>query len=81
MQNTARSLFVISGAATIVWSLGLIAYSPIMVIPRSIGGMAVVAAIFLFPGLVLGGIAGFMRKVVHLRCPKCGWRESILLDH
>ncbi|MFC1597377.1 hypothetical protein ACFL5Q_05490 [Planctomycetota bacterium] len=84
MQKKAIVLFLAGVVFTIVWAgalAGLAAISPILVVPRHPIGWAVIAAVVLAPGLLIGNLVMKMPKVVRIRCTKCSWSESYRIDN
>ena len=84
MRKKALLLFLAGVVFTMMWAAGLAglaAISPILVVPRHPIGWAIIAVIVFAPGLLIGGWAMKMPKVVRLQCTKCNWSESYVIDN
>lgn len=91
MTAAATSLYWMGIIITCIWAPVLcigagafFANSPVVVIPAnpmSAATWGVVAiAILLAPGLLLGGMAMAMAKVIRRQCRKCKWARSYEVD-
>jgi len=80
MQKKAIMLFLVGIGLTFPWAAAVIAVlslSPIIVIPKSAGAVALmvtVGVVVVFaPGLAIGQWAMRIPRITTLKCRKCGW--------
>ena len=84
LQKKAILLFLFGVVATIVWALllfCLVALSPVIVVPRHPAALVAVLAIIVAPGILIGGWALRLPKVVRLKCNSCQWSSPFLVDN
>ncbi len=72
------ALYVGGAVVSVIWAAALIK-NQIVVVPHSIGGIAVVGLLYLAPGLVLGWIGARLPRQRSARCADCGWTGAITL--
>jgi hypothetical protein len=85
MQKKAIMLFLVGIGLTFPWAAGVIAVlalSPLIVIPRSAGAVALMVAVGVVvvfaPGLAMGQWAMRIPRITTLKCSRCGWSNVFL---
>lgn len=82
MQKKAIMLFLVGIGFTFPWAAAVIAVlslSPVIVIPRSVGAVALMVTVGVLvvfgPGLAIGQWAMRIPRVTTLKCRQCGWSD------
>lgn len=81
MQKKAMAIFLFGILLTFPWAallFGVVAISPVLVIPESPAAWAVAVAIIFAPGLIVGGLALKLPKMTTIKCSKCKWKVSVI---
>ncbi|HEX5136200.1 MAG TPA: hypothetical protein VFY93_04450 [Planctomycetota bacterium] len=78
-SKKSLTLFGVGAILTAAWAGVLLAWSPVFLVPRSIGSFALCALFYLWPGLVVGAWASRLPRVRTRRCARCGWSETTTL--
>jgi hypothetical protein len=79
LGKTAKVLFVVAAIATAIWAGIVLVWSPVFLVPRGLGGIAICVVFYMWPGLLLGGIATQLPRIRTLRCSRCGWSQTTTL--
>ena len=79
-SRKAKALYGVAGIVGGLWALVVALWSPVFLVPRGLGGFAICAAFYLFPGFLIGMYASILPKVRTLSCTRCGWSEVQMLS-
>ena len=74
----AFALFGVAAGVTLLWGLFLLVKAPDFPRQRGAVGLILRAAVYLAPGLVIGGVASSLPKVRTFRCKGCRWTDTLL---
>ena len=76
-SKRAFSMFLVAALVTGAWIAILVAWSPVFLVPKGVGGIAICAIVYLGPGLLVGVYASKLPKVRPMRCPACRWHGKV----